>query len=236
MFLLSSVLSLALAGLAVAQNQTVNVNVGGVASRGENIFMFSPNTITAQVGDVVRFNFSGSPGNHSITQSTFQNPCQPMPGGFDSGWVFIPENGLPPDSDPIWNLTITNTSAPIWFFCKQLVPMPHCTTGMVGAINAPTSGDNTFQNYVSNANKDSSPGQGIGALVGNGASASAVPGPIDTSLGANYAGSPAPTPVSASGSGGASPTTTGSGSNAASQLRMDAILYLGAIAAVGLFA
>ncbi|KAK7036741.1 hypothetical protein VNI00_011407 [Paramarasmius palmivorus] len=219
MFLFTSSI-LALAGLAVAQNQTIDVNVGGVQARGENIFMFSPSTITAQVGDVVSY------------AGTFQNPCQPMPGGFDSGWVFIPTNGIPADTDPIWNLTITNTTNPIWFFCKQLVPLPHCTTGMVGAINAPTSGDNTFDNYKSNAAKDTSPGQGVGALVGNGASASAVPGPITN--GAMFAGSPAATPVSTS--AGTAPSTGGGSTSGGYKLRVDAMVYLGAVAAIGLLA
>lgn len=46
-----------------------------------------------------------SPGNHSVTQSTFANPCQPEAGGFDSGWVQI----LDPETEiPEWNLTITD--------------------------------------------------------------------------------------------------------------------------------
>lgn len=52
--------------------------------------------------------YSCSPGNHSITQSTFTDPCDPMPGGFDSGWVSIPNAGVNPP--PEWNLTITDAS------------------------------------------------------------------------------------------------------------------------------
>jgi hypothetical protein len=48
---------------------------------------------------------------------------------------------------PTWNLTITDDSQPIWFFCKQFAPTPHCDAGMVGAINPPTSGDNTFEAF-----------------------------------------------------------------------------------------
>lgn len=53
----------------------------------------------------------------------------------------------------------------IWFFCKQLLPSPHCQAGklcwsvfhfltltswpgMAGGINVPTSGTNTIQNFI----------------------------------------------------------------------------------------
>lgn len=48
-----------------------------------------------------------SPGNHTVTQSTFASPCEPETGGFDSGWVFVPSG----ETDiPEWNLTITDDS------------------------------------------------------------------------------------------------------------------------------
>jgi hypothetical protein len=39
-----------------------------------------------------------------------------------------------------FTINITNDQ-PIWFHCKQLL---HCGMGMVGSINAPTNGTNTF--------------------------------------------------------------------------------------------
>ena len=38
---------------------------------------------TAAVGDIVEFTFH--PKNHSVTQSSFAEPCTPLPGGFDTG-------------------------------------------------------------------------------------------------------------------------------------------------------
>ena len=38
---------------------------------------------TAAVGDTVEFTFH--PQNHSVTQSSFAEPCTPLPGGFDTG-------------------------------------------------------------------------------------------------------------------------------------------------------
>ncbi|KAH8094590.1 hypothetical protein DFH11DRAFT_1738537 [Phellopilus nigrolimitatus] len=84
---------------------------------------------------------------------------------------------------PTWNLTITNDSSPIWFFCKQLIPAPHCDVGMVGAINAPTSGSNTFAAFQAAAMSHvGNSGQSVGFLVGQGASASALPGPLSGSI------------------------------------------------------
>ena len=49
---------------------------------------------TAAVGDIVEFTFH--PKNHSVTQSSFAEPCTPLPGGFDTGLCvpFNPENAF----------------------------------------------------------------------------------------------------------------------------------------------
>jgi len=46
-------------------------------------------------------------------------------------------------SAPTYQVTVTGT-APMWFYCAQT---GHCKSGMVFAINPPTSGDKTFQAY-----------------------------------------------------------------------------------------
>jgi plastocyanin len=136
-----SVLSSAL--LAAAQDAVVQV--GGTATTPNGAyFQFIPPTITATKGSVITFKFTGIPGNHTITQSSFAEPCTSISGGFDSGYVFVP--GASVTDVPQWNLTITDDTTPIWFFCKQLLPTPHCPAGMVGAINPPTSG-NTFESF-----------------------------------------------------------------------------------------
>ncbi|KAF8876654.1 hypothetical protein BD779DRAFT_1804240 [Infundibulicybe gibba] len=175
-FAAAAAASLYLAALAVAQSTNVTIiEVGSTTAAPGGIFQFVPPMVNATNGTVITFRFSGAPGNHSVTQSTFEDPCDPAPGGFDSGWVLI---SAPVTPVPEWNLTITDDTKPIWFFCKQLIPAPHCTIGMVGAINPPTSG-NTFANFQNTAQAFSgNPGQAIGNLVGQGASASAPPGPI----------------------------------------------------------
>ncbi|KAL4255742.1 hypothetical protein AB1N83_011229 [Pleurotus pulmonarius] len=63
---------------AAAYAATFDVVVGG-----PGILKYNPEFVTAAPGDVVRFIFKQK--NHTATQSTFANPCQPASGGFDSG-------------------------------------------------------------------------------------------------------------------------------------------------------
>ncbi|PPR06177.1 hypothetical protein CVT24_000719 [Panaeolus cyanescens] len=184
---------------AVSAQQVIKV--GATMNDQGGIFQFIPPTINAKNGTVVSFQFTGAPGNHTVTQSTFQDPCNPTPGGFDSGWVFIPDASALTET-PMFNLTITDDTKPIWFFCKQLAPSPHCPVGMVGAINPPTSG-NTFEAFQKNAESfQGASGQGQGGLVGIGASASAGVGPVPASV-QLFSGVPVGT---GSGSAGASNT------------------------------
>ncbi|KIJ29893.1 hypothetical protein M422DRAFT_784171 [Sphaerobolus stellatus SS14] len=125
-------------------------------------FKFSPNNITAKENDTVTFFFEGS-FNHSITQSTFANPCTYMSGGFNSG--------LQPAGNS-FSLTVTNASQPIWFYCEQTTPEKHCGIGMVASINAPTSGSNTFSAFMSKALALGQSGEGSqtqSAALGTGA-------------------------------------------------------------------
>jgi plastocyanin len=52
----------------------------------QNGLTFTPNTVTAQVGDVLEYHFFG--GAHSVVQGDFTNPCKPVSsGGFFSGFM-----------------------------------------------------------------------------------------------------------------------------------------------------
>ncbi|KAG6916618.1 hypothetical protein DXG01_006114 [Tephrocybe rancida] len=200
--------TLAVATLGLAQENQV-ILVGSTTDAPGGIFQFIPPSINATNGTTITFRFTGAPGNHSITQSTFSDPCDPTPGGFDSGWVSIPGNNV--TTTPEWNLTITNTTTPLWFFCKQLVPLVHCSAGMVGAINARESGNLTFSNYQANAkNFKGQSGQGEGSLVGHGASASVGPGP-QASGAQFYTGAPVSSATAPSSPGNTTAPGGGSG-------------------------
>ncbi|KAI1156707.1 hypothetical protein F4825DRAFT_214820 [Nemania diffusa] len=110
--------------------------------------MFNPNNVTELVGTVVEYSYN--PMNHSIVQSSFDQPCQPIdrPGG---GFVapFVPTMQTP--SGVTFEVTLTNAD-PIWFYCAQ-TKKSHCQSGMVGSINAATTGDKTFQAFQALAAK-----------------------------------------------------------------------------------
>ena len=73
-----------------------------------------------------------------------------MSGGFDSGFIFVPMGTTA--GFPSWNLTVTDDSQrkfisclsrkdtvtyffpfiALYFYCAQLQPAPHCSSGMVG--------------------------------------------------------------------------------------------------------
>ncbi|KAK5624523.1 hypothetical protein RRF57_000239 [Xylaria bambusicola] len=104
--------------------------------------MFNPNNVTELVGTVVEFSYN--PANHSIVQSSFDKPCQPIErdgGGFVA--PFVPTKQAP--SGVTFEVTLTNAD-PIWFYCAQTTKS-HCQSGMLGSINAATEGDKTFQAF-----------------------------------------------------------------------------------------
>ncbi|KAF7364552.1 hypothetical protein MVEN_00324200 [Mycena venus] len=152
--------------------QVIQVAVGG----GGGAPQFNPNKFNAANGTIIRFQFTGNPGNHTVTQSSFAKPCEPMAGGFDSGWISVPTQLNPP---PEWNITVTNDQVPIWFYCKQLTdiqvvegPKPHCNQGMLGAVNI---GGKSFDIWTAAAAAATTVGQAQGGLGGIAATATAPP-------------------------------------------------------------
>jgi plastocyanin len=124
----------AMAGSALAAEHTVAVGT----KAGELIF--KPDNIEAAEGDMIHFKFW--PKNHSVAQSTFAKPCEPMQGGFWSG--FVPTSDAEKVASTSFTYEVKNASAPIWFYCTQ---GKHCQAGMVGVINAPKSGDKTLDAF-----------------------------------------------------------------------------------------
>ncbi|CAD6445298.1 8febf273-d1a5-4da0-98ce-867748ad0fa8 [Sclerotinia trifoliorum] len=101
---------------------THTVTVGGAAGT-----VYTPDTVSAAVGDVVVFNFEAK--NHSLTQSGFATPCEKLAEGMDTGFVPNVDNAInPPPSMAMQVMTDT----PQWFYCRQA---GHCGLGMVFSIN-----------------------------------------------------------------------------------------------------
>jgi plastocyanin len=96
-----------LAVAAVASATTIQVNVG------QNGLEYTPPSINASVGDTVEFIFH--PKNHTVTQSTFAAPCQPMANGIDSDFRPVAANATQGPSMSI----MVNSTDPVWFFCRQ---------------------------------------------------------------------------------------------------------------------
>lgn len=139
-----SIVSLVLSlGLAVS-GANIQVQVGQTG------LTYDPETINAQPGDTVTYNFH--PKNHSVTQSSFAEPCKPLAGGFFSG--FVPTQDLTAASRTTFTITVNDTN-PIWVYCAQTAGN-HCQAGMVHAINAKTTG-NTIDAFKLAANKTATP-------------------------------------------------------------------------------
>ncbi|RDL41366.1 uncharacterized protein BP5553_01345 [Venustampulla echinocandica] len=85
---------------------------------------FVPSSVNANIGDEVIFKFLA--GNHTITQSTYDKPCEKLLGGFDSGYM-----GGHGDIADVFTLKV-NGIGPSWFFSQQ---SGECGNGMVFALN-----------------------------------------------------------------------------------------------------
>ncbi|PSN67703.1 hypothetical protein BS50DRAFT_586962 [Corynespora cassiicola Philippines] len=88
--------------------------------------LFVPNSVTANVGDIVQFQFSN--GNHTVTQSTADAACAPMEGGVHSGHIPFEDGQTEVGT---FNMPVTSTE-PMFLYCAT---GPHCQTGQVMMIN-----------------------------------------------------------------------------------------------------
>ncbi|KAK0627416.1 Cupredoxin [Immersiella caudata] len=140
-----------LVSLASATHHVVTVGKGGQLK-------FDPETLVAVPGDTITYNYFAR--NHSVTQSSFDKPCQPLVGGgFFSG--FVPTES--PDIASRTTFTITvNDTRPIWVYCSQ-TNGNHCQSGMLHAVNAPTQGNtfSAFKDLAAKAPTSTSPPDGL---------------------------------------------------------------------------
>jgi hypothetical protein len=151
-----AVLASTLFGFASAQ-KFQQVEVGTPDAK----LVFNPPTVDGfGPGDVIQFIFY--PKAHSVTQSTFANPCTYNGTGVNTGLQSY-GNDQKPAMLKSWNFTLpSNSSAdkPMWFFCAN---PGHCEKGMVFSINpgkgkTPDGTPTSHEAYVAKAMSVPAPG------------------------------------------------------------------------------
>jgi plastocyanin len=176
----------ALASLASAQ-RTLVVTVGMNSTQ-----TFSPNNLKVNPGEFVQFQFAA--GNHTVTQSTFDAPCQPVSmhsnlTGFHSG--FQPATAsLSMGMIPTYTIQV-NSTAPIWVYCAQ---GRHCENGMVMVINENTAlnSSRSLAGYRANA-ANATTLLPAGGANGGGGTTGGTTGTTTPGTNTDSAGSPVPT-------------------------------------------
>ncbi|KAI0384028.1 hypothetical protein F5Y04DRAFT_293440 [Hypomontagnella monticulosa] len=130
-----------------AANRIIPVVVGGPQDT------FVPNTVKAAVGDIIQFQFSN--GNHTVTQSAADAPCQPLQAtvatAIHSGHIPF-EDGQ--TTVGTFNMPITNADT-IFLYCAT---GPHCQNGQVMVVN-PVD-DQQIVNYAKGSQGTTSSGDG----------------------------------------------------------------------------
>ncbi|KAF8522768.1 hypothetical protein BU17DRAFT_86676 [Hysterangium stoloniferum] len=201
---------------AFSRAATFTVTVGIDETTGHQGIGFDPSSINPSVGDIIAFTFQApdyikTPNvtQHSATQSTFDAPCTPKPGGFDSG---IQSTGsVNTNTGSMFQMTVNDTQ-PVWFYSAA---NKDCNLGMVFCVNPPTSGDETYAAFLNKAKE---------ALI-------VSPSSVPTST-------PASSPDSSSSVSTASPatiTTNASGATATKQMATVPLVIMAAIALAGWF-
>ncbi|KAK0641827.1 hypothetical protein B0T16DRAFT_220990 [Cercophora newfieldiana] len=163
---------------ALATAATIQISVG------KDGIVYTPNSVTAAVGDVIEYQFF--PPTHSVVMADFDSPCTPAKtGGFFSG-AFTTSSGM---NNTVFQVTVNSTD-PIFFYCGFPT---HCESGMVGVINPSTDQTlDAFQSKASSVANTVAPSAPFGGQIVAAGSSSATTGTA----------SPSPTPTGNSGGGG----------------------------------
>jgi plastocyanin len=114
-------------------------------SKAENNGLhYDPENVVAQVGDMVVFHFL--PKNHTVVQSSFDDPCQPIDDGKFSGFNYATNDT---ESENVYSFIVQDTK-PFWYYCSQPVG-EHCRSGMSGVINQDFNSNKTLAAYKEKA-------------------------------------------------------------------------------------
>jgi len=171
--------SAALAAIAAATSASAQNNIQVQVGNGG--LTFSPSSVNASVGDTVSFVFY--PKNHTVTQSSFAAPCQPLSGGIDSSYQPVAAGAT---QVPSFSVTV-NATTPLWFYCRQST---HCEAGMVFAIN-PTA-DKSFDTFQATAKASSSDGTPPASSSSPSGSGTTAQSPSSTGSGSSSTGTSSP--------------------------------------------
>ncbi|KAF8504718.1 hypothetical protein F5888DRAFT_777745 [Russula emetica] len=133
-----------LASACMAAAKEIVITVGGNTT-GNGLTTFVPQSVAADLGDIVKFIFTT--GNHTATESTFDNPCIPAHetdvsiNGFDSGF----RNTEPGTSGSFLTvpIIIQNVDHTFWFYDYNT-----CGEGGVGVINSNESSSQTLAGFT----------------------------------------------------------------------------------------
>ena len=145
--------------MAGPDGNLVSVQVVKVSDMNATL-KYYPEEIQAEPGSLVQFQFYPKVRlkftliykkstdlfmkNHTVTQSTFDRPCEPI-NSVMSNVTGINSGPMPPENGMMKVFTImVNDTKPIWMYCAT---KPHCQKGMVMAINAPQEGEKTLASY-----------------------------------------------------------------------------------------
>jgi plastocyanin len=108
---------------------------------------FEPENVVADIGDIIEFHFL--PKNHSVVQSSFARPCEPLIApnsthlsGVFSGFNFATKAG---EAENVFSFIVKDTK-PFWYYCSQTVGN-HCQKGMSGVVNQGFEGVKTLGAY-----------------------------------------------------------------------------------------
>ncbi|KAF9731560.1 hypothetical protein PMIN06_007900 [Paraphaeosphaeria minitans] len=129
-FAATTLLSLTTAAPNFAPPTGVNHRITAGSTTENNGLHFEPQNVVAAIGDLIEFHFL--PKNHTVVQSSFDAPCEPLadgPGVF-SGFNFATPRGEAPD---VVTFAVEN-DRPFWYYCSQ-TSGDHCQKGMSGVVN-----------------------------------------------------------------------------------------------------
>ncbi|KAI9053137.1 hypothetical protein LZ554_003403 [Drepanopeziza brunnea f. sp. 'monogermtubi'] len=133
------------------QPKTYPVVVGSLTNAKATTF--TPNTVQANTGDTVQFQFASA--NHTATQASGTDAaCSPMQNGANSGFMPVQANAK---MFMAFNMKVTDASQPMYMYCAAA---NHCQLGMTMTINA-AAGDAKAYNQAATQQQANIPADNI---------------------------------------------------------------------------